>query len=111
MRISDWSSDVCSSDLHKWRGGHMDMQGGGFGAGDLTAAQHVRLAGGGVAAPVAPVTNHHRDELMIGEVVDISGSASRILLDSTAIGKLASSNRSEERRVGQECVCTCSSRW
>ena len=31
----------------------MDMQGGGFGAGNLTAAQHVRLAGGGVAAPVA----------------------------------------------------------
>src|SRR3546814_16784555 len=96
MRISDWSSDVCSSDLHKWRGGHMDMQGGGFGAGDLTAAQHVRLAGGGVAAPVAPVANHHRDELMIGEVVDISGSASR---------------RSEARRVGKACVSTCRSGW
>src|SRR3546814_10280152 len=75
----------------------MDMQGGGFGAGDLTAAQHVRLAGGGVAAPVAPVANHHRHELMIGEVVDLSGSASRILLDSAEIGKLESSNdRSEE---------------
>src|SRR3546814_10283416 len=79
----------------------MDMQGGGFGAGDLTAAQHVRLAGGGVAAPVAPVANHHRDELMIGEVVDISGSASRILLDSTAIGKLASSNDAAVAMAGQ----------
>src|SRR3546814_1278153 len=79
----------------------MDMQGGGFGAGDLTAAQHVRLAGGGVAAPVAPVANHHRDELMIGEVVDISGSASRILLDSAAIGKLASSNDAAVAMAGQ----------
>ena len=70
----------------------MDMQGGGFGAGDLTAAQHVRLTGGGVAAPVVPVASHHRDDLMIGEVVDISGSASRILLDSVAIAKLASSS-------------------
>src|SRR3546814_18835703 len=80
----------------------MDRQGGGFGAGDLTAAQHVRLAGGGVAAPVAQVANHHRDELMIGEVVDISGSASRILLDSAAIGTLASSNDAAVAMAGQE---------
>src|SRR3546814_11285539 len=79
----------------------MDMQGGGFGAGDLTAAQHVRLAGGGVAAPVAPVANHHRDELMIGEVVAISGSASRILPDSAAIGKLASANDAAVAMAGQ----------
>ena len=81
----------------------MDMQGGGFGAGDLTAAQHVRLAGGGVAAPVAPVTNHHRDDLMIGEVVDISGSASRILLDSAIIGKLAASNDADLRPASGAC--------
>ena len=31
----------------------MDMHGGGFSAGDTTAAQHVRLAGGGTAAAVA----------------------------------------------------------
>ena len=68
----------------------MDMQGGGFGAGDLTAAQHVRLAGGGTAAAVAPVANHHRDDLLIGEVIDISGSASRILLDAATIGQLSS---------------------
>lgn len=79
----------------------MDMQGGGFSAGDLTAAQHVRLAGGGVAASIAPVTNHHRDDLMIGEVVDISGSASRILLDAAAIGKLASSSDSAVAMAGQ----------
>src|SRR3546814_19582155 len=38
---------------------------------------------------------------MIGEVVDISGSASRILLDSTAIGKLASSNDAAVAMAGQ----------
>src|SRR3546814_20655937 len=28
MRISDWSSDVCSSDLHAWTGGIFPVDGG-----------------------------------------------------------------------------------
>src|SRR3546814_15762669 len=109
----------------------MDMQGSGYRAADATAAQHVRLAGGGTAAPVTPVTTHHRDELLVGEVIDISGSASRILLDAATLQKLAAStdpavamagqvgaqvqirvgNRSDERRVGKECVSKCRYRW
>ena len=79
----------------------MDMQGGGFPAGDSTAAQHVRLAGGGVAASVAPVINHHRDDLMIGEVIDISGSASRILLDAATIRRLSGSSDAAVAMAGQ----------
>ena len=45
---------------------NMDMQSGGFPAGDTTAVQHVRLAGGGTAAAVVPATTHHRDDLLIG---------------------------------------------
>src|SRR3546814_7250680 len=72
MRISDWSSDVCSSDLAR--------RGRGRGAGTAALA----------AAP-----GHQR-------VVD------------PYVGRLpeaALHQRSEERRVGKECVSTCRSRW
>ena len=80
---------------------NMDMHGGGFGTGDATAAQHVRLAGGGTAAPIAPVQAHHRDDLLIGEVIDIAGSASRILLDASALQGLSTSNDPSVAMAGQ----------
>src|SRR3546814_2606224 len=63
MRISDWSSDVCSSDLP-----HPGGLRRGRGGGARTALP------GECAAPIRP-------------------------------------RRSEERRVGKECVSTCRSRW
>src|SRR3546814_3241399 len=75
MRISDWSSDVCSSDLSRchiqrvqrepdylrhWKGGDVD-----------------------------------RCHFRCGSALRSEGIASR----------------SEERRVGKECVSTCRSRW
>src|SRR3546814_11318512 len=73
MRISDWSSDVCSSDLHRVH--HPD---------DLGA---LVIDGGGI------------------EVADflIAIGADR-MRERPGI-------RSEERRVGKECVSTCRSRW
>src|SRR3546814_4284042 len=73
MRISDWSSDVCSSDLT-------------FGADSGAEGRHrdgqpVRL--GDHAA-------------CVGDLDRARGSARM---------------RSEERRVGKECVSTCRSRW
>src|SRR3546814_2319783 len=73
MRISDWSSDVCSSDLRA-----------DFDANPLTAH------GVSVRADGPP---------------NISGKGFTITVDAT------SSTRSEERRVGKECVSTCRSRW
>src|SRR3546814_3221814 len=71
MRISDWSSDVCSSDL-------LDADGG-----DAEALrQPVEFGLGGAGEAVA-----REDGAGEGE------------------------NRSEERRVGKECVSTCRSRW
>src|SRR3546814_10631354 len=79
MRISDWSSDVCSSDLA---------------AGLLVAHERqdrsedcrvlmVRTHNTGPATP-PPADRLHRGKPTI---------------------------RSEERRVGKECVSTCRSRW
>src|SRR3546814_6664217 len=52
-------------------------------------------------SPVTPVTTHHRDELLVGEVIDISGSASRILLDAATLQKLAASTDPAVAMAGQ----------
>src|SRR3546814_6494557 len=65
VRISDWSSDVCSSDL---------------------------LGGPALAVPCEAERAAQRDHL----AYRVGGAARE---------------RSEERRVGKECVSTCRSRW
>src|SRR3546814_9655439 len=65
MRISDWSSDVCSSDLNPL----------------VAAAGRVTVA----------------------EVED--------MVDALDPDDVVTPGRSEERRVGKECVSTCRSRW
>src|SRR3546814_16010435 len=76
MRISDWSSDVCSSDLP-------------FG--------NARPERGGIAA--------HRP---LSRILPIAMSALPHLVCPLDPPPLI---RSEERRVGKECVRTCRSRW
>src|SRR3546814_16049340 len=73
MRISDWSSDVCSSDL--WVG---DVAGGGLGK------------GAGTPTPT-----------------EIERLRKKLCDDPDSFTAF----RSEERRVGKECVSTCRSRW
>src|SRR3546814_4724575 len=76
MRISDWSSDVCSSDLR--------ADGVGADPGGLVAGQGFELF-------VHP------------QVV--------ALVDEGHLVGHRNADRSEERRVGKECVSTCRSRW
>src|SRR3546814_15859649 len=55
------------------------------------------------------------------ETIEVNGSTvtvatqdesiRRRILDSAAGGETCMSDRSEERRVGKECVSTCRSRW
>src|SRR3546814_15931207 len=82
MRISDWSSDVCSSDLGGPSRGPNPL-GGGRGVHDVGADQ-------GRQGALAPSGGREGEGAHAGEVV----------LD-----------RSEERRVGKEGVSTCRSRW
>src|SRR3546814_9092271 len=77
MRISDWSSDVCSSDLH---------------------SRPVEAA----AAPARLSTGDAMREIFA------SRAFVYILIASSVVAFLG---RSEERRVGKECVSTCRSRW
>src|SRR3546814_10064163 len=78
MRISDWSSDVCSSDLPAT--GHMKKR--SFGPWMMRAF--------GVLAKLKGLR---------GTAFDPFGRTEERRI------------RSEERRVGKECVSTCRSRW
>src|SRR3546814_10724636 len=119
MRISDWSSDVCSSDLH---GVFMRVHDTGV---LLTGASGV----GKSELALELLARGH--QLIADDAVDVSrrrrfiiGRAPRLLrgfLEARSLGILnivqlygahsIASHRSEERRVGKECVSTCRSRW
>src|SRR3546814_2007941 len=84
MRISDWSSDVCSSDLRlAW----MAAKASAISVNEL------------VLEPSAGTG-------MLG--VWAAKAAARLALNEISPLRRESS---EERRVGKECVSTCSSRW
>src|SRR3546814_17590665 len=89
MRISDWSSDVCSSDLAdavQPRKHH------------VLGADHQRHE---VVAEAAD-DRHHGDREQHPRSVD---------REDRVVILTGGEERSEERRVGKECVSTCRSRW
>src|SRR3546814_12136478 len=127
MRISDWSSDVCSSDLavapdlavlarYALVG---DAQVGFL----RTPDQHAR--GVDVRASAQPgAVDHdharrarHRAVRAVAEQGALGGfglAVSVVHVAASGTGLQCSGNpvaRSEERRVGIECVSTCRSRW
>src|SRR3546814_17699685 len=141
MRISDWSSDVCSSDLRAER---QRLE-----PAPLARRDIAERPGGGEAAVLTRIDAGHRHAAAIGivhrprpirvlphpdragaEAVgrlphnrarradDVRDRLER--LDDAAIvggmdnraGRMADEiERSEERRVGKECVSTCRYRW
>src|SRR3546814_18550912 len=99
MRISDWSSDVCSSDL-------LQLQ-------RLWAAHD--LAGPNACALPVPVDSESIFVKKVGIIQRSLGHQFGSIMENVAVSGIApcggGNRRSEERRVGTECVCTCSSRW
>src|SRR3546814_12201918 len=96
MRISDWSSDVCSSDLN-------------------ANPDSVRAALKALVTLAKPA--NRRSWAVLGEMGELGDTS---VIEHDAIGRLAVRldvdrlivvGRSEERRVGTECVSTCRSRW
>src|SRR3546814_18607723 len=91
MRISDWSSDVCASDLRSVRARIFDR--------------------------LEPLALREAEErplqrlLIIAQrdVGEVGQREKHLKLDIALLRRR--SVRSEERRVGQECVTTCRSRW
>src|SRR3546814_18446676 len=91
MRISDWSSDVCSSDLHP------EPQAAG--AKDV---HHVHHADAGTER----VERSVRHGVRVGADDHLSRTDEALLAHDDV-----TEARSEERRVGKECVSRCRSRW
>src|SRR3546814_11049659 len=106
MRISDWSSDVCSSDLHTQA----------FIQAAESASINLRRAGADQVA------------VSLDETVTVEDVHALLAVFAQAVGKTWDASaqhalpaqhgipecvqrRSEERRVGKECVSTCRSRW
>src|SRR3546814_15802233 len=102
MRISDWSSDVCSSDLVPvevllGRRGEEREQTRGVGAkrpDEVVGIDHVALRLGHLGAVL---DDHALREQRLEGLVDLH--------------EAQVAQRSEERRGGKECVSTCRSRW
>src|SRR3546814_15443465 len=97
MRISDWSSDVCSSDL-------------------------VVVIGVIVIVVASQLIGDHRpgNDVHVGADVGIVGHGERNVrtaqprqeeLHAELLGRRIRNLRSEERRVGKECVSPCRSGW
>src|SRR3546814_3192726 len=82
MRISDWSSDVCSSDLARQA---------------RSRIARLLVAHGWVPSAASEVA----DRLV----------RKRDFLTEGPTSRRFHAIRSEERRVGKECVSTCRSRW
>src|SRR3546814_15586630 len=95
MRISDWSSDVCSSDLYA---GRIVKKGEDFPGGLSWDPKQRDSKAKGVRPPLH---SHCRCRPVPWDPAWAKpGEVS-----------LPEAVRSEERRVGKECVSTCRSRW
>src|SRR3546814_11855033 len=111
MRISDWSSDVCSSDLAADGADHADCTppgaaGGQSPQGDCGGAPACAV-GGAVFGRGCGAQPAGRDLCLTAFSVRCRVLVFRPCPNGS--GKCRS--RSEERRVGKECVSTCRSRW
>src|SRR3546814_14756383 len=102
MRISDWSSDVCSSDLH--------------GLACVEAGAAILDIGGESTRPgAAEVSAGEEQDRILPVIEELARQTDALLsVDPYRAGppRLAiATGRSAERRLGKECCRSCYSRW
>src|SRR3546814_16713739 len=122
MRISDWSSDVCSSDLVLKRA----VEAGRFGRIHLVAlnvfwtrpqdyydAAKWRGTWEFDGGALMNQASHYIDLLgwLIGPVESVQAYSATLERNIEAEDTAVAALRSEERRVGNECVSKCRARW
>src|SRR3546814_15241751 len=92
MRISDWSSDVCSSDL------------------PARGRQGAAPASHQAADPAAQEAREH-PAVTVRPLLTVVRGEPTPEQPAALIAVVSARVRSDERRVGAECVSTCRSRW
>src|SRR3546814_13817434 len=94
MRISDWSSDVCSSDLYDY----------------LVVLLERVVVGEELRVEREPLPRHLEQFVLVHERRE---RLARVEAEGDVLPLAAEDlvRRSEERRDGKECVSTCRSRW
>src|SRR3546814_18817730 len=97
MRISDWSSDVCSSDLEKPL----------FRIDAKNVDQYGDKLSEGQKALIKKYPTYYIDVYPSHR----TAAYPQAVLDATVRNATSCQISSEERRVGKECVSTCRSRW
>src|SRR3546814_21117400 len=101
MRISDWSSDVCSSDLKR----PFTLTGD---TGAIYTCDALIIATGASAQYLGLPS----EQEFMGRGVSGCATCDGFFYKNQDVIVVGGGNtRSEERRVGKECVSTCRSRW
>src|SRR3546814_18259189 len=98
MRISDWSSDVCSSDLPVPDQVSMGTKYSGILFEEDTVVIEITISEDIDCGNGDKLCIMSANKTIVGQVMD-------------KVPTTQSGYRSEERRVGKECVSTCRSRW
>src|SRR3546814_14777712 len=94
MRISDWSSDVCSSDLAEVEAARGRQRQAGYRYNPTLNVDVENFSGTGPYSGF----NGLETTVSVNQRIDVGG-------------RRRARMRSEERGVGKECVSTCRSRW
>src|SRR3546814_18569380 len=94
MRISDWSSDVCSSDF-------IDE------SNNDKIKESIAIVFTKADVLKDLMANPENEDVNPKNLLDTYMPLFKSVLNQRHTGKI----RSEERRVGKECVSTCRSRW
>src|SRR3546814_15742433 len=104
MRISDWSSDVCSSDL-------LGVAVTACGDDDVNAVATTAASEEPVSGTLVVTCTADTTEVDGGTVAAGPDGVRVRVVDESGDGLQVRTERSDERRVGKECVSTCRSRW
>src|SRR3546814_17685225 len=119
MRISDWGSDVCSSDL---KPAEVVAVGEALVAAGITMIE-VPLNSPQPFESIAALAKACGAETLVGagtvldpeDVGRVAGAGGRLVVSPNAepavVAACKAQGRSEERRVGKEWVSTCQYRW
>src|SRR3546814_18739838 len=108
MRISDWSSDVCSSDLRSGKQSTRVFRARPEAASTSHTERSERTLAPGPSTSTRRTSSAIAQRLLRRRLAHADAPRAELRRRRLRLGSVG---RSEGRRVGPELVCTCRSRW